>query len=275
MRSARVVKVAIVVVVLLVGGGALALAKVSSGTSGAPFHGAPVPPLFSDAQVATVDAPLKVAEARGHRAAKAWLDAHPITTDAAFAAWAVKAIGPPPGGRRPGGGQLGQLHRLAAERDAAQTTAATWLESHGKKQPWKLFLKQDKAFVGKPRETKVKAALNDAFALGATLQAAAKTRYGRPSPYVADPSLRGLNQARFSGQTRQSYPSKHAVYTGAALALLDPLEPHRVPEFDWMADEIAYSRLYSAGHYLSDLTAGAFLGTLIGDYERRKAGLAS
>ena len=33
--------------------------------------------------------------------------------------------------------------------------------------------------------------------------------------------------------------------------------------------------MYAGGHYLTDLTAGAFLGTLIGDYERRKAGLAS
>jgi membrane-associated phospholipid phosphatase len=87
--------------------------------------------------------------------------------------------------------------------------------------------------------------------------------------------LHGLNQARFAGQTRQSYPSKHTVDAGAALAILAPLEPHRVPEFDWMADEIAFSRLYGACHYLSDLTGGAFLGTLIGDYERRKAGLAS
>ena len=42
-----------------------------------------------------------------------------------------------------------------------------------------------------------------------------------------------------------------------------------------MADEIANSRMYAGGHYLSALTAGAFIGTLIGDYERRKAGLNS
>ena len=274
MRSARAVKVAIVVLVLLVGGGALALARVQSGGAGGAFKGAPVPPLFSDAQIAPVDAPLKAAEARGHRAAKAWLDAHPITTDAAFAAWAVQAIGPPPGGKAPKD-QLALLQRLAAQRDPAGVTAATWLESHGKKQPWKLFVKQDKAFVGKARELQVKTALQAALDFGGTLQAAAKTRYGRPSPYVSDPSLHALNQARFAGQVRQSYPSKHTVLAGAAVALLDPLEPHRAPEFDWMADEIAFSRLYGGGHYLSDLTAGAFLGTLIGDYEARKHGLAS
>jgi hypothetical protein len=34
-----------------------------------------------------------------------------------------------------------------------------------------------------------------------------------------------------------------------------------------MADQVAYSRLYMAGHYRSDLVAGAYLGDLIGDYE--------
>ena len=37
-----------------------------------------------------------------------------------------------------------------------------------------------------------------------------------------------------------------------------------------MADEIDFSRLYAGGHYLSDLTAGAFLGTAIGDYTLRR-----
>jgi hypothetical protein len=59
------------------------------------------------------------------------------------------------------------------------------------------------------------------------------------------------------------------------MAILGPVEPHLLPEFDWFTDEIAYSRLYGAGHYPSDLTAGVYLGTLIGDYEARKNGLTS
>jgi membrane-associated phospholipid phosphatase len=272
MRSGRLIKVLIVTAILLVGGGAAVLARPAK-PSGA-FKGAAVPRLYGDAQLAAVDAPLRAAEARGHRVAKAWLDAHPVTSDAAFSNWAVQAIGPPPGGTAPPR-ELAQLRALAAHRDPAGIAASTWLESHGKKQPWKLFLKQDKPFLGAGTAKSAKAALGASMDLGAKLQAVAKVRYGRPSPYVSDPSVRGLNAAKFDGKTRQSYPSKHAVLSGAALALLDPLEPHRAAEFQWMADEIAYSRLYGAGHYLSDLTAGAFLGTLIGDYERRRAGLAS
>jgi membrane-associated phospholipid phosphatase len=272
MRSGRLVKAAIVAVVVAVGAGAGALA--TFGGDGGPFHGAPVPPLFGDDQVATVDGGLREAQARGHRAATAWLNAHPITTDAQFASWAVGALGRPPGGRAPKA-ELAQLERLARHRDVAGVVAARWLESHGKKQPWKVFRKQAKPFLDSGTYARAKAALKAAMDLGGTLQAAAKVRYGRPSPYVSDPAVRGLNAARFSGQARQSYPSKHTVLAGAALAILEPLEPHRAAEEQWMAEEIAFSRLYGGGHYLSDLTAGAFLGTLVGDYERRKSGLAS
>ncbi len=274
MRDGRLVKLAIVALILLVGGGALAFGRFGVGSGDDAFKGSPVPALFSDTQIAVVDAPLKAAEARGHRVAGAWLDAHPVTTDAAFSNWAIQAIGDPPGGeaqRR----ELAQLKTLAAHRDPTGTAAAVWLESHGKKQPWKLFRKDAKPFIAPAEYETVKKALEDALDLGATLQASAKVSYGRASPYQADPSINALNQAKFAGQARQSYPSKHAVMAGAALALLEPMEAHRSGEFEWMADEVAFSRLYAGGHYLSDLTAGAFLGTLIGDYERRKAGLTS
>lgn len=261
-----------VAAIIAVGGGALALARFTG--KGGDFHGSPVPELFADAQLRAVHGPLRVAEARGHRVAKAWLDAHPLANDKDFAAWAVAAVGAPPGGKAPQV-ELLTLKSLAGQRGRAGNTAATWLEAHGKKQPWKAIRNQTETFVAKPREDATKAAMKDAFTLGATLQATAKVRYGRPSPYVTDPSIHALNQAKFSGQARQSYPSKHTVYAGTALALLEPLDPHLRSEYDWMADEIAFSRMYAGGHYLSDLTAGAFLGTLIGDYERRKAGLTS
>ncbi len=273
MRRARIIQIVMVALVLAVGGGALALAGFTGG--GGDFHGATVPPLFTDAQLQPVDAPLKAAEARGHRAAKVWLDAHPILRDAEFAAWAVTAVGEPPAGRAPAG-ELAQLKTLATQRDPAGTTAATWLESHGKKQPWKAILKQTKSFVPGTREKATKAAMTAGFGLGKTVQQTAESRYARPSPYVTDPSLSaGGVRVDLAGQVHRSYPSSHMVDAGVALALLEPLYPHLSSEYDWMADEIAFSRMYAGGHYLSDLTAGVFLGTLTGDYEARKAGLAS
>jgi hypothetical protein len=121
--------------------------------------------------------------------------------------------------------------------------------------------------AGKRQKHTLKAALE----VAATLQASAKERFARPSPYATDPSVNALNQGKFRGQKRLSYPSKHAVLGGAAVAVLRHYEPAREPEYRWMAEEIDFSRLYAGGHYLSDLTAGAFLGTAIGDYELRRA----
>src|SRR4051794_16484726 len=116
MRSGRLIRVAIVAMIVAVGAGAAALATFG-GSSGGDFPGSPVPPLYDDAQLAAVDAPLKAAEARGHRVAKAWLDDHPVASDAQFASWAVRVLGAPPGGKAPPA-ELAQLKQLAANRDA-------------------------------------------------------------------------------------------------------------------------------------------------------------
>jgi hypothetical protein len=271
MRKARTIKILMVTVILLAGAGALALAQFSSGNSDGDFHGAAVPPLFEDAQLQTVDAQLKAAEARGHRVAKAWLDAHPVTTDAEFGAWAVQTVGSPPGGNAPAT-ELVQLKTIAAQRNPTGVTAAIWLEEHGKKQPWKALRNQTETFYPDSTEQKTKDLLSKAFDLGSTLENTAKVKYNRPSPYVTDPTLSAGGVRVDLGGAHQSYPSSHMVDAGIGIAILDQLDPHLQSEYDWMADEIAYSRLYTGGHYLSDVERGMFFGTLIGDYELRQAG---
>lgn len=264
--SALAVKIGMVFVLLAVGAGALALHANGSGGKKQPFDGQPPPTLYSSAQVAQVDAPVQAAVARAHRETAAWLAQHPLRDDAAFAAWAQRAMGSPPGAARQRA-ELAMLHRLATARSTAGVAAATWLEQHGKKQVWKLYGHQYRDFAPSAPGKREKQAMKAALKLGAALQASAKDRFARPSPYVTDPSVNALNQAKFKGQTRLSYPSKHAVLAAAAVAVLRHYEPAREPEYRWMADEIDFSRLYAGGHYLSDLTAGAFLGTAIGDYE--------
>jgi membrane-associated phospholipid phosphatase len=264
--SALAVKLGMVFVLLAVGAGALALHANGSGAKKQPFDGQPLPTLYSSAQVAQVDAPVQAAVARAHRETAAWLAQHPLSDDAAFAAWAQRAMGSPPGAARRRA-ELAMLHRLATARSTAGVAAATWLEQHGKKQVWKLYGHQYRDFAPSAPGTREKQTMRAALKLAAALQASAKDRFARPSPYVADPSVNALNQAKFQGQKRLSYPSKHAVLGAAAVAVLRHYEPAREPEYRWMADEIDFSRLYAGGHYLSDLTAGAFLGTAIGDYE--------
>src|SRR4051794_8598346 len=98
--SGRLVKLLIVAAIVVVGAAAAALTVgLPSSGSNDPFHGSPVPPLYSDAQLAVVAAPLKEAEARAHRAAGQWLNAPPAATDQTFSDWAIQQIGPPPGDR--------------------------------------------------------------------------------------------------------------------------------------------------------------------------------
>ena len=245
---------------------ALALNTVlASGDGGdGPFGGQAMPALYPDSALPVVSRLTGPAEHRADAAAHKWLAAHPVRDDVAFANYAVNAVGPPPGSaaqRR----ELAQLHRIDSARTAAGAATANWLELHGKKDVWKLYLKQYRESVPNATGDQAKTRFKAAYALAKTVVDAAKTKYARPSPYITDPSLHALNQSRFT--KKFSYPSKHAVISFAEASYLTRREPHRGSEYDWMADEIAYSRLYAGGHYPSDIAAGIFLGRLIADYE--------
>ncbi|WP_371644249.1 phosphatase PAP2 family protein [Streptomyces mirabilis] len=91
-------------------------------------------------------------------------------------------------------------------------------------------------------------------------------RYNSPAPHVLDTSLRPEKHIKTGAKCPCSYPSKHSALSVAAVTYLSNLNPHRAPEYEWMAAEIAYSRLYMAGHLPSDILAGALIGDLVGDY---------
>src|SRR3954453_6391977 len=120
----RLVKALIVAAILAIGAGAAVLpVGLPSSSAGQPFHGSAVPPLYSDAQLAAVDAPLKEAEAGAHGAARTRpLDPPPAASEEAFSNWAIQQIGPPPGGAATRA-ELAELHRIAGRRSAAGTTA--------------------------------------------------------------------------------------------------------------------------------------------------------
>lgn len=250
-------------------GHAKAGAAKGSATSAAPkpglLKGQPLPVLFPDSRLPAMDTLVASEVRRARRDAKRYLASHPGRNDTALVGWALDAVGPPPG-RAVQQRELRRLYTIAALHTAPGVKAATWLEVHGKHDVWKLFFKQYSQFA-EPRVAKAqKLRFKDEYALAKMIAAVGKSRFARPSPYIADPSLHAINQGR---TTRKfSYPSKHSVISYALLALLTRLEPHRAGEFTWMTDEISYSRLYGGGHYPSDIAAGAYLGTLIDQYEQ-------
>src|SRR5207237_4363622 len=119
-------------------------------------------------------------------------------------------------------------------------------------------------FVPKGEGADAKRLFKGTYKLANSVVAQGKSRYARQSPYIVDPSLHAINQKKFS--KKFSYPSKHSVIGAAMTTLLHRLDPHRGPEYRWMEAEIDFSRLYAGGHYPSDLTASAYLGTLVAGY---------
>ena len=146
--------------------------------------------------------------------------------------------------------------------------ASTWLETHGKKDVWKLYAHdQAEVLPADRRATPRKQAVKDMLKLSKTVADTLGTRYQQSAPYVLHPSLR----------------PDHVVTPGPGLPVLLPLAArgggrrgHDVPlrpstrtgprEYRWMQAEIDYSRVYMAGPRTSDVTGGALLGDLIGEY---------
>lgn len=232
----------------------------------APFGGQPLPALFPDSRLRTTEDLVASEVARARRDAERYSASHRGRNDTAFVGFALDAVGGPPAPevqRR----ELHRLHAFAALRTRQGAYAATWLESHGKHDVWKLFFKQYKQFAVPALAKAQKRRFKDEYALAKLISTVGKNRFARLSPYITDPTLHALNQGKTT--KKFSYPSSHSVITYALLPLLTRLEPHRRAEFRWMANEISYSRLYSGGHYPSDVAAGAYLGTLIDEYEQR------
>ncbi|MCW2605468.1 MAG: hypothetical protein JWO60_161 [Frankiales bacterium] len=259
-RAARRVRAAIVVVVVLLVVSAGAVRLLVPG--GNPIAEHPAPTLFAATQVRSVGDELRAQQAGADRLFAAWAAAHADLDRDAFSRFAVAQLPAPPG---PGvqARELAELHQLAVTRTEAGSAAARWLELYGKKDVWKLYLRDAVETAPDDVRQRAKARLKDDRALSKSLTAAAQARFGRQAPTVLDPSLRP-GAAR---KAKLSYPSKHAVYVMSELTLLSALDPGRVDEFSAMADQVAFSRLYAAGHYRSDLAAGAVLGRLLGDYE--------
>jgi hypothetical protein len=267
--ATRAVRAAIVAVIVAVGVLALVLnLPTRGGRSGASLAATPMPRLYVDRDLGVVERIVRPAEARARRDFENFARAHPGGhDDAAFETFALQHVGPPPTGaaqRR----EIGELHRIDANRTKAGVTAATWLEDHGKKDVWKLYVKQYKQFAGDAAGKAVKKRYKATYDLANKLVDDGKARFDRPSPYIVDPSLRALNQRKFSGTKKVSYPAKHTLIGFAEAGVLSRAEPHRATEYRWMADEVSFSRLYAGGHYPSDVAAGAYLGTLLAEYER-------
>ena len=228
-----------------------------------PIAAHPAPALFSQQQVQPWVGELAQVRARADQAFARWALTHPDRDDAAFTAFALGQIPPVPASAEQRG-ELVELRSLASQRTPAGLAAADWLEVHGKGDIWKRYL-DEASVAGVGERQRAVSALDDDLALAGRLSTTAQRRFARPSPSAVEPGLR--THPRLS---KLSYPSSHSIAAVSALVVLSAADPGRAQDFQQMAAQVLFSRLYAAGHYRSDLLAGAYVGALLGDYEARQ-----
>ncbi len=228
-----------------------------------PIAAHPAPTLFSAQQIKPWLDEIATTRARADQAFARWARAHPNRDDAAFTAFALSQIPtfPEAATQRV---ELSELGALARQRTAAGLAAADWLEIYGKADIWRRYLDDATKSIGGAAGRRGAGALDADLALAQHIAGVAQQRFARPSPSAVEPGLR-----KHPRRSKLSYPSSHAVDAVSALVLLSTVDPGRAQDFERMAAQIVFSRLYAAGHYRSDLLAGAYVGALLGDYESR------
>ncbi len=266
----RYLVVAVLAVVAVVAGavGAYALGGGSSKNLSAKdrIAAAPPPALFSDAEVAATGRRVAAQVPVAQRLITSWWATHGHTRDdRAFTTWAEQVLPPPPAAAARKA-EIAGVAKIAPGRTKAGVAAATWLETYGKKDLWKLYAHDQAELLPAARGTAVKSDVKAMLKLSKTVADALGQRYQQSAPYVVQPSLRPDHTVTKGQVCPCSYPSRHAAAGAAASTYLGGLDPHRVPTYTWTEDQIDWSRIYMAGHVPSDVTGGALLGDLIGEY---------
>jgi hypothetical protein len=142
----------------------------------------PPPTLFTDAEIAAIGKAADAQRTKADTLFAQWQKAHGTTRDdKAFTAWAAQQVPAPPSAKE----RTAELHQdqaLAKARTAAGKRAATWLELHGKKDIWKLYLHDRRELIPTARGKTEKAELKAALKLAKTIsdQLAAKDKQLAP-----------------------------------------------------------------------------------------------
>ncbi|MGZ4437905.1 MAG: phosphatase PAP2 family protein [Nocardioidaceae bacterium] len=267
-RPGRYTVIATLAVLAVLGGllGPWAYASFANSSAKDRIAADPPPTLFDDATVAPMAGKIAGQSPTASRLMSTWWSGHGTGRhDAAFTAWLEKTLpGPPSPAARTA--EVDAVAKLAPTRTAAGVAASTWLETYGKKDVWKLYAHDQTEMLPSGVGNDRKSAVKDMLSMSKTVADALGARYRQSAPYVLHPSLRPDHTVTPGQVCPCSYPSRHATGSAAARTFLSYLEPHRASEFRWMESEVAWSRVYMAGHVPSDITGGALLGDLIGDY---------
>ncbi len=263
-RRYLAVLVGAVVAVLLGTVGPLALGL--NGSAKDRIGADPPPTLFPDTTVEPLGGQVDAQSARAHALMRQWWRGHDHAAhDAAFTTWLESTLPGPPT-RQQRTSEVDDVVALARTRTPAGVRASTWLETYGKKDVWKLYAHDQAEVLPAAQGDAHKQAVKDLLKLSKTVADTLGARYQQSAPYVLHPALRPDHVVAAGQVCPCSYPSRHAAAGAAATTYLSALDPHRGGEYRWMQSEVDYSRVYMAGHTVSDVTGGALLGDMIGEY---------
>lgn len=226
----------------------------------------PPPTLFADADIAGTGKSIDAQHARAHRLMARWWATHDATPDdTAFVDWAEANLpGPPTASER--ASEVSDVQAIFPRRTDQGVAAATWLEAYGKKDVWKLAAHDQAELLPAADGDTLKNDVDDTLKLAKDIADALGTKYQQSAPYVLKPYLRPDHTVVDGQVCPCSYPSRHAAAGAAASTFLSFTSPHRADDYRWWLDEISWSRVYMAGHVPSDITGGALLGDMIGEY---------
>jgi hypothetical protein len=224
----------------------------------------PPPPLFPTDEVTATATQVAGQQQQALSMIRAWTAAHGTTTDdKAFVTWLEKTFPAPPASLA---SEMPTVVALEKTRTTGGVKAATWLESYGKKDVWKLYAHDQKEVLdsssGKERKAEEKAVLKMSKQVADDLG----TRFGSSAPYVRMPSLRTDHTVVKGQKCPCSYPSRHAAAAASSRTVLGTLMPDRGGQYRAMEAQVDYSRVYMAGHFPADIRGGALLGDVIGEY---------
>jgi len=225
----------------------------------------PAPALFSESSIRPADALVSPQAAKAHELMRGWWKSHGRQADdKAFLAWLQRTFPAPPS-RTARKRELKILEVQHRRHTPAGVDAATWLETHGKKDIWKLYAHDQAEWLssdtGDTRKAEVKALLKLSKKASHQLSA----HFAVSAPYVLEPALAHKKHTIVRG-CPCSYPSNHATKAAAARTYLGAEQPHMTAQYRWMENEIDWSRIYMAGHVPSDISGGALLGDMVGEY---------
>ncbi|QNN51474.1 hypothetical protein [Nocardioides mesophilus] len=230
------------------------------------IEAAPPPPLFTDSQVAPTAREVLAQGDPASAMLQQWWSGHGrARDDAAFTAWLESSFPAPPG-ESTRKAQMAEVERLDLLRSDAGVKAASWLESFGKDDVWKLYAHDQGEMLAAAVGDSRKSHLKDMLKMSKDVADALGARFGQSAPYVTEPRLRPDHTVVPGQVCPCSYPSRHAAAGAAARSYLGALDPHRAEDYRWTESQIDYSRVYMAGHYPADVDAGALLGDMIGQY---------